>query len=365
VTGRVRRALTAAKPRDAASSVAPIVLAIGAPCVLASRAFRSPEHRQRDRPQGRLSDELRDELAAIAPRRRCCALAELSALFHAAGAWHLRGHGELAVHLDLAGASAARRAFSLLRTFGVRSEIRTYRRRAFDRATRYQLHVDVDVRAAEILREAGVLSARRAPLERPPKRVVGRSCCRGAYLRGALLGAGSLSGPRSAHLELRTTGEEGANLLVEVAAREGVPLATHERRTHALAYAKGMDTIADLLAVAGASETALRLEEHGVLAATRAQANRLANADGANVRRTVDAARQQLAAIEQLDVDSLPTKLREIAQLRLRHPSLSLTELAEKCRPKITKAAAHHRMAVLRQLAEMPDSLGHRPPRKV
>ena len=312
-----------------------------------------------------LSEQLRDELAAIAPRRRCCSLAELSALFHSAGTWHLRGHGELAVHLDLASPAAARRAFSLLREFRVRSEIRTYRRRAFDRATRYQLHVDVDERAAEVLREAGVLSARGAPLERPPKRVVGRSCCRGAYLRGALLGAGSLSGPRDAHIELRAASIDGASLLTEIAGREGIELATLERRTHAAAYAKSTETIADLLAVAGASETALRLDEHGVIAATRAEANRLTNADGANVKRTVAAAREQLAVIEQLDVDSLPTKLREIATLRQRHPSLSLAELAQKCRPQITKAAAHHRMATLKTLAELPVSSRHRAVREV
>ena len=42
------------------------------------------------------------------------------------------------------------------------------------------------------------------PLDRPPGRVVARACCRAAYLRGAFLGGGSLSGPRSPHLELRT-----------------------------------------------------------------------------------------------------------------------------------------------------------------
>src|SRR5690242_19170514 len=115
------------------------------------------------------SEDLRDELAAIAPRRRCCRLAELSALFHTAGIWHLRGRGELAVHLDLGSGHAARRAFALLRELGVQSEIRTYPRRAFDRATRYQLHAAVDAGAREILREAGVLSDRGAPLERPPK----------------------------------------------------------------------------------------------------------------------------------------------------------------------------------------------------
>jgi DNA-binding protein WhiA len=137
------------------------------------------------------SDDLRDELAQIAPARRCCRLAELSALFHASGAWHLRG-GHVAVQLDLSGSAAARRAFALLRDLGVRSEIRTYKRSSFDQATRYQLHVEADERALQVLQEAGVLSATGAPLEHPPKRVVGRSCCRGAYLRGALLGAGSL-----------------------------------------------------------------------------------------------------------------------------------------------------------------------------
>ena len=253
------------------------------------------------------------------------------------------------MHLDLSSPAAARRAFALLRDLGVRSEIRTYRRRAFDRATRYQLHVEVDPAAAEVLREAGVLSARGAPLERPPKRVVGRSCCRGAYLRGALLGGGTVSGPRATQLEVRASGARRcAQFLAEIAAREEVALAVAERGSHAIAYARSIETIADLLALAGASESALRLDEHVVVAATRSHANRLANADEANVRRTVLAAQAQLEVIRQLDLDGLPVKLNELASLRLKHPSLSLAELAAKCRPPITKAAAHHRMTVLR-----------------
>jgi DNA-binding protein WhiA len=296
-----------------------------------------------------LSDDLRDELAQIAPARRCCRHAELSALFHTSGAWHLRG-GHVAVHLDLATSAIARRAFALLRDLGVRSEIRTYKRRAFDQATRYQLHVEVDERALEVLREAGVLSAAGAPLEQPPKRVVGRSCCRGAYLRGALLGAGSLSGPRDPHLEIRADAREGAEFIADVAAREGVKLAVAERRSHAVTYAKGHDAIADVLAIAGAGDTALRLEEHAVLAAIRADANRLANADEANLERVAHAAHRQLEAIRALDLDALPPELAEIAELRLRHPSASLRELAAKARPPISKASAHRRLQAVVQL---------------
>src|SRR5438270_12374516 len=98
-----------------------------------------------------LSEDLRNELAAIAPRADCDRLAELSGLFHSAGSVHLKGRGEVSVHLDVAGSAVARRAFSLLRAFGVKSEIRTYQRRAFEGRTRYQLHVAGDERALHVL----------------------------------------------------------------------------------------------------------------------------------------------------------------------------------------------------------------------
>lgn len=301
-----------------------------------------------------LSEQLRDELAQIAPDRACCRYAELSALFHVSGAWHLQ-RGAVAVHLDLASSAAARRAFSLLRELGVRSEIRTYRRRAFDRTTRYQLHTEVDETGLAVLREAGVLSASKAPLDVPPRRVVGRSCCRAAYLRGALLGTGSLSGPRDPHLELRTSTLDGARFLVDIAAREGLAMRAVERRSHAVAYAKGQEPIGGLLAVAGASDTALRLEEHAVVAATRARANRLANADGANLERTARAAHDQLEAIRSVGVDALPAELVEVAELRVRHPTASVRELAAKASPPLTKASAQRRLRSIVRLAEQPD----------
>src|SRR5213082_2281100 len=72
-----------------------------------------------------LSDDLRDELAAIAPARECDRLAELSGLFHVAGRAHLRGRGSVDVHRDVASSTVARRAFALLRALDVTSEIRT------------------------------------------------------------------------------------------------------------------------------------------------------------------------------------------------------------------------------------------------
>ena len=181
-----------------------------------------------------LSEELRAELAAVEPTRDCDRLAELSGLFHTAGSEHLLGRGAVALHLDLPTAAVARRGFSLLSHFGIVSEIRSYRRPAFQRETRYQLHVAGDARALQVLNEAGVLSATLAPLERPPKRVVGRACCRSAYLRGALLGGGSLGAACAASRDpqrvacgrrVRGAGRSGSGR----APARARPRATHDR----------------------------------------------------------------------------------------------------------------------------------------
>ncbi|MDX6467997.1 MAG: cell division protein WhiA [Gaiellaceae bacterium] len=298
-----------------------------------------------------LSEDLREELAAIAPESDCDRLAELSGLFHVAGSVHLRGRGAVDLHLDLVSSGVARRAFSLLRAFDVDSEIRTYQRQAFDHATRYQLHVEGTQHAYETLHRAGVLDSSHRPLDRPPQRVVARRCCRGAYLRGALLGAGSLSGPRDPHLEIRSAEVEGARFLVEVAERGGAELHVLERARHAVAYAKGAEAIADVLVAAGASDVVLVLEERSVLAATRSDANRLANADHANLVRTSRAAHAQIEALRKLDLDSLPDDLHELASLRLRNPTLPISELARRCRPPLTKASAYRRLRRLVELA--------------
>lgn len=301
-----------------------------------------------------LSEDLRNELAAIEPRKECDLLAELSGLAHTAGTIHLLGKGRVALHLDLASPAAARRAFGILRRLGVASEIRTYRQRAFGRPTRYQLHVSQSPRKLKVLRQAGILGAGLAPLSIPPKRVVGRRCCRGAYLRGALLGTGSLSGPRSPHLEIRSAAVEGARFLAETVAQEDVELGVVDRGRHAAAYGKAADTIAGALALAGASDLALLFEERAVLADTRSRANRLANADHANLVRTSRAAHRQLEAVRRLEREGrlakLPEPLREAAELRRRHPSLPLRELAARSSRRASKAAMHRR---LRKLVEL------------
>ena len=164
-----------------------------------------------------------------------------------------------------------------------------------------------------------------------------------------------MSGPRAPHLEIRSTGLAGAEFLADLARRDRLDLRVLDRGRHAVVYAKGTEQIADILSAAGANDAVLLFEERAVVGATRARANRLANADHANLVRTTRAAHRQAQAVRKLVADgrleALPPQLREAAELRLRHPSLSLRDLAGKCRPPVTKAGFHHRLSRLVQLS--------------
>jgi DNA-binding protein WhiA len=71
--------------------------------------------------------------------------------------------------------------------------------------------------------------------------------------------------------------------------------------------------------------------------------------------RTSRAAQAQLSALRELQatgkLEKLPSRLHEIAHLRLRNPTLSLRELAAKCDPPATKASVHRRLRKLQELA--------------
>lgn len=302
-----------------------------------------------------LVDDVRAELTALVSSRRCDRLAEISGLFHTAGSVHLKGRGEVAFHLDLLSSPIARRAYALLRALRIDSEIRTYRRQSFDASTRFQLHVLGTPHVREVLAEAGVLDREGAPLDRPPGHVVAKACCRGAYLRGAFLGAGSLSGPRSPHLELRTPRRAGANFLRAVAHAEGVRLGVSDRPSHAHAYAKSWESIEALLGSMGASDAVLALEERAVVADLRATANRLGNADHANLVRQSRSAQEQIEAARAVRaagaLDRLPDPIQEAVRLRLKHPTLSLRELAARADPPVTKATMQRRLARVVELA--------------
>lgn len=182
-------------------------------------------------------------------------------------------------------------------------------------------------------------------------------CCRLSFLRGAFLAGGSVIDPaKRYHLELVTdhynVSRETYSLLLEM----GFEPKEAARKGNFITYFKQSAAIEDFLTMIGAPVAAMTLMSQKIEKDMRNAVNRKVNCDTANVTKTVDAALSQLDAINRLDaavgITSLPDKLRETAELRLKNPEMSLSELAQSS--QLTKSCLNHRM---RKLLETADRL--------
>ena len=187
--------------------------------------------------------------------------------------------------------------------------------------------------------------------------MVEEECCRAAFFRGCFFAGGSITDPsKRYHLEL-TSSHLQASRELEVLLREsGYPPKSVTRNGSAVTYFKQSDQIEDFLTFIGAPAAAMRIMSTKVEKGIRNSVNRRLNCDSANLDKAVEAAQSQGAAIRRLEaagrLKELPDKLQETAALRLAHPELSLSELAEAFDPPVTKSCLNHRLRKLVELAQ-------------
>ncbi|NLO28381.1 MAG: DNA-binding protein WhiA [Actinobacteria bacterium] len=303
----------------------------------------------------------REELARVEDRQSCCRMAAVAGLVHTAGTFLIKGgtagdeRYEIRIATTVPG--AAKMVYSQFKALGAEGELMTRREARLQQRLVYEVRIKGSPAALQALNEMGVLSD---SFELDPgisRRLVKENCCRNAFVRGCLIGAGSANSPqREAHMEIVTSNQvlaaDLAKLLRETRFHPGLRV----RRGSYVVYLKGRDEVAGLLGLAGAHTAALRVQEQAVLKEVRSRANRVANCDAANMRRTGAAASRQLEAIAALErsgrLASLPAALREMADLRVRHPYLNLSELAEAGGEGLTRSAVNHRLRRLIEAAE-------------
>jgi DNA-binding protein WhiA len=221
--------------------------------------------------------------------------------------------------------------------------------------TKYVVRVVRDGDA--LARQTGLVDNRGRPVRGlPPAVVSGASCDAVAAWRGAFLAHGSLTEPgRSSSLEVTCPGPEAALALVGAARRLGIGSKAREVRNVDRVVIRDGDAIGALLTRLGAHESVLAWEERRMRREVRATANRLANFDDANLRRSARAAVAAGARVERaLEIlgDDVPDHLQVAGKLRLEHKQASLEELGQLHEPALTKDAVAGR---IRRLLAMAD----------
>jgi hypothetical protein len=302
-----------------------------------------------------MTAQVKSELSSFDVTRSCCRKAEVASTLRFAGGLHIvAGHIVIEAELDT-GAAARRLRRDIAEVYGHPSEVSVLSGGGLRKGTHYVLRV---VRDGEALaRQTGLIDQRGRPVRGLPSQVVaGGSCDAVAAWRGAFLAHGSLTEPgRSSALEVTCPGPEAALALVGAARRLEISAKSREVRGVDRVVIRDGEAIGALLTRLGAHDSLMAWEERRMRREVRATANRLANFDDANLRRSARAAVAAGARVARaLDIlgDDVPEHLQLAGTLRVEHKQASLEELGQLHDPPLTKDAIAGR---IRRLLAMAD----------
>ena len=298
---------------------------------------------------------VKDELSRVEITKTCCRKAEVSTMLRFGGGLHIVS-GQIVIEAELdAGHTARRLRKDILEIYGHESEISVVQASGIRKGTRYVVRV---VQGGEALaRQTGMVDGSGRPVRGlPPAIVAGALCdCESAW-RGAFLAHGSLTEPgRSSSLEITCPGPEAALALVGAARRLGIAAKSREVRGVDRVVIRDGDAIGAMLTRLGAHESVMAWEERRMRREVRATANRLANFDDANLRRSARAAVAAGARVQRaMEIlgDEVPDHLVVAGRLRLEHSQASLEELGALADPPMTKDAIAGRIRRLLALAD-------------
>jgi DNA-binding protein WhiA len=302
-----------------------------------------------------LTQHIKEELARVPVRTGLERAAELATVLRFCGGLQLIS-GRIAIEVELDSAALARRlARAIAELYGIQSELTVVQAGGLRKTSGYQIRVLKD---GELLaRQTGLIDNRGRPVRGLPATLISSTLDEArAVWRGAFMAHGILTDPgRSTSLEVTAPGNESAMALVGVARRLGVSAKAREVRNVYRVVVRDGEAISELLRQMGCTEQVEKWDELRSRREIRGVANRLANFDDANLRRSAQAAIAAGARVQRaLEIlgDQAPEHLQYAGELRLQHKDASLDELGHLAVPPMTKDAVAGRIRRLLATAD-------------
>lgn len=299
--------------------------------------------------------EVKEELTRVPPVCSHCDKAVLAALVRTEGTLMFGGTGRYRVELATDVPSVARLIIKLLhQIYQLKTEL-TVRRSVLHKTPNYLIVLPMQPGLDGALHDAGVLSATGLEMGIDPH-LVEKQCCTAAYLRGAFLGSGFISNPRGDfHFEMTLESEDLARGIVALLEERGIGARIMSRRSSWTVYLKSGSAISEFLALVGAHQAALAMENERVIKSVRNDVNRRVNAELANQAKSAQSSVEQIMAIHKVvaehGLENLPPALQEYISLRVSYPDATLKELGERANPPLSKSAVYHRVRRIEQMA--------------
>lgn len=174
-----------------------------------------------------------------------------------------------------------------------------------------------------------------------------------SIVRGAFLGSGSINNPENKyHLEISFGKEKNRNIIKKMLEENNIKVKTIEKSI----YLKDSEEISKFLAFIGATKSVLKFEDIRVQREMNNKINRLVNCKTANLNKVLNASIEQIEAIKTLkqngDFAKLDENLKELADIRLEHPEMSLEELGKLLKKPIGKSGVNYRIKKIIELSK-------------
>ncbi|MGJ9385127.1 DNA-binding protein WhiA [Salipaludibacillus neizhouensis] len=286
----------------------------------------------------------------------CCSRAELAALIRMNGAISIRNM-QITLDIQTENAAIARRIYTLIKAqYEVHVELLVRKKMRLKKNNVYIVRISKDAR--KILESLHIVDATFAFTREISEDLIRKGCCKRAYLRGAFLAGGSVSHPETSsyHLEIFSLYEDHNRSLGNLMNHFELSVKMIERKKGFILYLKEGEKISEFLNVIGAHQALLRFEDVRIMKDMRNSVNRLVNCETANLNKTVGAAMRQVENIryirKEVGLETLPEKLRELAELRIEHQDVTLKELGEMVRSgKVSKSGVNHRLRKIEEFA--------------
>lgn len=302
-----------------------------------------------------LTEDVKEELSHVAVAKSEDLVAEVASMLRYTGTLHLDGKQLIVESVINTESVAHRLRNSIEQLYDLTPEVNTIGQHSQRRSPKFTLSWREG--GLELARRTEIIDRAGRPVRGLPRFIIGgtKEQCIAAW-RGAFLTKGSLTAPgRSTALEIATAGNEAALALVGAARRFDIPAKTKESRGVHRVIVKESDKIGSLLELMGAREQLEAWEHHRQIKESSAKANRMANFDDANLRRSARAAVAAAARVERALAilgDDVPEHLAGAGRLRVEHRHASLEELGQLATPQMTKDAVAGR---IRRLLSMAD----------
>ncbi|MFB0918885.1 MAG: DNA-binding protein WhiA [Clostridiaceae bacterium] len=285
----------------------------------------------------------------------------LSAVMKVAGVLSLSSGGREGFRISTENASTARFLLkNIKQQLKMNATTIVSRSQSFKKNNLYIINFEDNDNMREFLIEMGILAEEEGGITLNvsiPKKLISSDLKKKAYIRGAFLGSGSMTDPeKQYHLEFVTHSEEYAQELMKLLGTYNLNAKVIPRKGIYVVYIKEGEQIVDVLNILGAHNALLETENVRIIKDMRNNVNRLVNCETANLSKTVNASVRQTEAIKLIEkttgLSRLPDQLREIAELRLANPGISLKELGDMLDPKVGKSGVNHRLRKIEKFAE-------------